>query len=275
VPNRLPDHAYPLVIVLHGGQQTLDKAIRQTPARWMQLADRDKFIVVYPAGREENWNDCRGDQTLTDADDVGFINALIDEVSRDYAIDPERIYASGASNGGMMCYRLARELSHRIAAIGALIANNPAVDTACSAPVNPVSVLIMNGTADPLMKWDGGCIENGRGECQTANGTVVSTPDTVAFWKTFLHTDAEASIENFPNRNRRDDCTVTRETYSNGDNGTELVLYKINNGGHTYPTIRWKVSALVRSRLGIGNQDGDIEGVDYIWDFFKQHTLAN
>ncbi|MCX5902137.1 MAG: esterase [Proteobacteria bacterium] len=276
VPDNLPEKMpAPLVMVLHGGGQTLQEVVRHAPARWMQLADRDKFIVVYPAGKNRHWHDCRDDNHGPDADtdDVGFISALIDELAKVYAVDQQRIYASGESNGGMMCYRLACELSDRIAAIGAVAANNPAIQTECTGPVNPISVLIMNGTADPIMPWDGGCIRNRRGNCWNNKGTVMSTPETVEFWRSFLQADAAPAIDEFPDIDSTDNSTVARELYANGSGGTEVVLYRINNGGHTYPTIQWKTADAGRSLSPLGNQNHDIEGIDQIWEFFKRHTI--
>ena len=273
VPADLSDEPVPLVIVLHGGDQTLDETLRHAPAQWMQLAVRDKFIVVYPAGRNRHWHDCRDDNQGSDADDVGFINALINELSISYAVDSRRIYATGESNGGMMCFRLACELSDRIAAVGAVAADYPAIHTECTGPVNPVSILIMNGTADPIMPWDGGCIKNRSGKCWNSKGTVMSTPETVEFWRSFLQADAAPIIDEIPDNDKTDNSTVTRETYAHGIEGTEVVLYKINGGGHTYPTIAWKTSDAGRSILPLGNQNQDIEGIDCIWEFFKRHTL--
>ena len=275
VPADLSDAPVPLVIVLHGGDQTLEEVVRHAPAQWMQLADRDRFIVAYPAGRNMHWHDCRDDNHGPDADtdDVGFISALIDELTKGYAVDQQRIYASGESNGGMMCYRLACELSDRIAAIGAVAANNPAIHTECTRPVNPVSILIMNGTADPIMPWDGGCIKDRRGKCWKNKGTVMSTIETVELWRSFLQADAAPAIDEFPDINKTDNSTVTQETYAHGIGGTEVVLYKVNNGGHTYPTIEWKTSDAGRTILPLGNQNQDIESIDQIWEFFKRHTL--
>ena len=275
VPADLSDEPVPLVIVLHGGDQPLEEAVRHAPAQWMQLAGREKFIVAYPAGRNRHWHDCRDDNQGSDADDVGFINALIDELAKVYAVDQQRIYASGESNGGMMCFRLACELSDRIAAVGAVAADYPALHTECTGPVNPVSILIMNGTSDPIMPWDGGCIKNLRGKCWSNKGTVMSTQETVEFWRSFLQANAAPAIDEFPDIDTTDNSTVTRGTYTSGSGGTEVVLYRINNGGHMYPTMQWKTSDAEGSLLPFGNQNHDIEGVDCIWEFFKRHTLQN
>ena len=275
VPADLSDEPVPLVIVLHGGDQPLEEAVRHAPAQWMQLAGREKFIVAYPAGRNRHWHDCRDDNQGSDADDVGFINALIDELAKVYAVDQQRIYASGESNGGMMCFRLACELSDRIAAVGSVAADYPAIHTECTGPVKPVSILIMNGTADPVMPWDGGCIQTPVGTCMKGKGTVLSTPETVEFWRSFLQADAVPGIDELPDSDKTDNSTVTRETYAHGIGGTEVVLYKVNNGGHIYPTIAWKTSDAGRSLLPLGNQNHDIEGIDCIWEFFKRHTLQN
>lgn len=269
VPNNMPTSDVPLVVVLHGGGQDLEKVISQAPKQWMELADDDKFIVVYPHGLGNHWNDCRSDHTGSTAEDVGFIGELIDTIAGSYNIDTDKVYATGASNGGMMSYRLARELSSQITAVGAVVGNNPENDE-CDAPSGVVPVLIMNGTSDPLMPWNGGCIKWG-GNCNESEGYVVSADDTVDFWVDFLNCETTPTSRTLTNVSSTDGCTVSKLTYPNGDSGSELVLYRVNSGGHTYPTIDWPLPWLQRILLGLGNENHDIEGVDYIWEFFQAH----
>ncbi|HUJ70694.1 MAG TPA: PHB depolymerase family esterase, partial [Verrucomicrobiae bacterium] len=152
-------HLLPLVIVLHGGGGNAEGAIRMTG--FNQKADKEGFVVVYPNGsgrlktRLLTWNsgNCCGYALDSGVDDVGFIRALIDELKKTRAVDPQRVYATGISNGGMMTYRLACELSDKIAAIapvaGALNLEN------CQ-PTRPVSVIIFHGTADEHVLYNGG-----------------------------------------------------------------------------------------------------------------------
>ncbi|HEX9976401.1 MAG TPA: PHB depolymerase family esterase, partial [Dehalococcoidales bacterium] len=111
----------PLLIALHGGGGTGQGMVTLTQGSLNSLADKEGFIVVYPDGIENQWNDGReGDFTMVnreEIDDVGFISTLIDHLSQKHKIDNQRIYATGISNGAMMSYRLACELSNKIAAV--------------------------------------------------------------------------------------------------------------------------------------------------------------
>ena len=110
----------PLVLVFHGGGGHDWNMPGFT--HFDELADEQGFIVAYPDSFNKNWNDTRG---LSPADDVGFIRALIDEVSRSHPVDPHRIYATGISNGGFFSNRLACDLADRIAAIASVAATMP------------------------------------------------------------------------------------------------------------------------------------------------------
>ena len=133
VPVGVPVPA-PLVFVLHGGGGSAETVWEQEHGRsWRALADEHGFVLVLPEGRSDpespdahHWNDCRADvgsaAVRSAEDDVGFLVGLIDAVSDIASIDPARVYATGASNGGMMAYRLAIEAGDRFAAIAAVIA---------------------------------------------------------------------------------------------------------------------------------------------------------
>ena len=147
----------PGLLVLHGGTGSARQIARRTD--YVQIAQREGLVIVFPEGLNGQWNDGRGVPSVTgvdmrDVDDVGFFAALFDALVADHGVDPTRIYVTGASNGGTMAYRLAIELGDRIAGIAAAIANLP--EPMSRQPANtPVPVLIMNGTDDPLMTWAG------------------------------------------------------------------------------------------------------------------------
>jgi polyhydroxybutyrate depolymerase len=274
VPTGLPSSAVPLVFALHGGNETAD-SLSQAGSPWHEwqvLADRDKFVVIYPNGANsgggQQWHDCRSDWSGDGtADDVGFVNAMITDVSGRYTIDQSRIYSTGHSDGGLMSYRLAAEDSNKIAAIGVVIANRP-VDAAseCGAPANPTTVVIMNGDSDSIMPWNGGCVA-GNIDC---NGTVQSAFQTRDYWIGIDGTSTTPTTYNYPDINTRDGSTVTRSTYTGGTQGTEVDLFRVNGGGHSTPTIAY------RSLKGVvGNQNWDIEGIDEIWAILKLHTLTS
>ena len=154
VPDRVPLPA-PLVFVLHGGGGTA--AQLREHAGFDALADAHGFIVVYPDGMDHAWNDGAPFRE-SDVDDVGFIAALIDAVSAEQPIDPARVYASGISNGGFMSLHLACVLPERFAAVAAVTAGLRPFDEVPCPTTLPVGVLVMNGTADPLVPYDGGTV---------------------------------------------------------------------------------------------------------------------
>ena len=278
IPQNLGTHPVPLVFEIHGGgiyiEDMTGESGHKTPYKlWMELADKEHFIVVYPEGlngayNKPTWNDCRRDCILNShADDVRFIKTLIHQISASYHIDPDRIYVSGTSNGGFMALRLAVELSDKIAAVAAVAAAMPAVSD-CNQPDNPISVLFMNGTNDNHMPYTGGTIGN---PPNPDNGTALSTEASVNYWVHFNHTDTVPVTYTFPDLDSLDGGTVERFTYKNGNQGTEVVLYKINGGGHSAPSIRERYSALFERYFN--KQNHDIEMTTEVWDFFKDKTL--
>jgi polyhydroxybutyrate depolymerase len=164
VPRSLPRHSpVPLLIALHGGFGS--GAQFEANSGFDSLADEHGFIVVYPDGipirargalanaRVWNGGNCCGPAARQQVDDVGFISRLVDRISDEHDIDPHRVYATGHSNGAIMSYRLACELSDRIVAIG-VQAGSLEVDR-CQ-PQHPVSVLHIHGTADRNIPITGG-----------------------------------------------------------------------------------------------------------------------
>ena len=279
VPDDLGTSPRPLVLELHGGgvyiEDMTGESGHKTPYKlWMNLADRDKFIVVYPEGLngaygKPTWNDCRANSRVSStADDIHFITVLIDTLSATYAIDPARIYVSGTSNGGLMALRLAVELSDRVAAVAAVAAAMPDVSE-CSAPVNPVSVLFLNGTADERLPYAGGLVSR---PPNPDYGSVYSTDASVQIWTAFDRTETSPTVYVFPDRDKGDGSTVTRYTYGHGVMGTEVVLYKVDGGGHAAPSILEQYARLYERY--VGKQNHDIETVWEVWAFFQDKRLS-
>lgn len=254
----------PLVIALHGGGGSSEKMANLSG--FDALSDREGFAVVYPQGVENHWNDGRDIQEYRahreDIDDVKFISTVIDILSGEVAIDENRIYAVGISNGAMMACRLACELSDRIAAI-AMVAGAMPVDLhgICS-PSKEISVLVMNGVDDPLVLWEGGEIQAGRRHI----GVAMSVSDTVMYWVRANGCEESPSVAWLPDTHE-DGCSVRKETYGKGNQGTEVVLYAIEGGGHTWPGgPQYAAEGL------IGKTCYDIKASEVIWEFFQEHT---
>jgi polyhydroxybutyrate depolymerase len=274
VPPSLPDKPVPLVILMHGysgdaaelnGTSSTQNTSPFKP--WLSVAEKEHFICLYPEGVKNEigkrpWNDCRGVKENGTNNDVGFISALIDFISKDHKIDQKRIYASGFSNGGHMSIRLALELSDKIAAIAPIAAAMSAKGP-CGKPIKPVSVLFMNGTRDPFLPFKGGKMIAGRGE-------VLSAADSVKLWVDFLKTDIKPVVEEKPDINIEDGSKVKIETYKNGINGTEVVLYTIDGGGHSIPSIAERYNRNIFYVPKIFRQNYDIESAVEVWNFFKR-----
>jgi len=275
VPDGLPATPVPLLFVLHGGTQSNKLLPFSAYVEMQDIADDEAMILVQPNGTDPttglsgpngnfNWNDCRADAggSTTTADDVGFIGALIDWAAGAFAIDLDRVYATGPSNGGLMSYRLAFDLSDRIAAIAAVIANLPADSECAAAPSQPRSVLIMNGTLDAFMPFNGGTVLPGQ-------GLVQSTAATHDFWRSFLGTNPVPVSVKLPDIRVGDESTVSSQAHCGGAEGTDVRLYTVKGGGHTIPSIAHPVPP---SASFLGPQNRDVEGPVEIWRFLKQHS---
>ena len=249
--NYTGDTNVPLVIYLHAYNWSPVEGMNYTTLR--DVAEANGFLVVY-AGGAENWNSGIGDNLnypTSDVNDVGFINALIDKLSDQYSIDPARIYATGFGNGGMMAYKLACQLSDRIAAIAAVVALFPNSTAEECDPARPVPVLHIHGT-----EYWGAPIEG--------TDDWYSADETIKFW-TDHNNCLESHTTMLQDLDPQDGCTVEKTSYSNCSNNSNVIYYKVINGGGTWP------GAHPYDSLGTTNRDIDA-GVE-IWNFFKEYQL--
>ena len=256
-----------LVIVLHGGGGNGRGMIRLT--NFNNVADKEGFIVVYPDGIDKHWNDGReGSETshkahIDQIDDVGFISVLIDKLTVELNIDKRRVYVCGISNGAMMTYRLGCELTQKIAAIAAIAGNMPK-SLVCSKNLQQIPVLIISGTDDPLMPFNGGNITGPFGNKKL--GQVLSLKETVVFWTKFNNCSLSPMFSYEPDKDPDDGTRVRKEIYRGDTNSSEVVVYIIEKGGHTWPG----GYQYLPEKL-IGKTSKDINATELIWDFFKTH----
>ena len=133
-----------------------------TGGQFDKLADQYKdIIVVYPQGYGRYWNDCRKSATFVtrklNVDDVAFFDSMVKYFKDNYAIDEQNVFATGYSNGAQMCFKLAKERPGIFKGFAAVAANLPAVaNDECIQTNRPVSMLLLNGTADPINPYNGG-----------------------------------------------------------------------------------------------------------------------
>ncbi len=266
-PKEKMNASVPLLFHLHGGGGTAKGTAGLTFGRFNELADRDGFIVVYPNAINKNWNDGRKLEDVIawkeDIDDVGFITAIVDKLKQKYKIDSKRIFTTGMSNGGFMTSRLLCDRAD-IFSGGAILTASLSKDymPKCD-PEKPVAVMVMNGTEDPLVPYDGGLIKVFR----KTRGEIVSTDEIVDFWKDKNGCTVKKNTVALPD-STADDTTVIVEEYSNCQDRGALVLYTIKGGGHTWPGGKQYLG-----ERWIGKTNRDIVACDVIWEFFK--TLPN
>jgi polyhydroxybutyrate depolymerase len=197
----------PLVLALHGGGGT-GKGMCTLAGGLMAVADEQGLLLVCPDGVERHWNDGRGiDDWRAHAekiDDVGFLTALVEQLSEQWSIDREAVFVTGISNGGLMSYRMACERADLVRAIAAVTASLP--ETLECEPSRPVSVLILNGTDDPLVPYEGGEVTVlGR-----QLGRVRSTEETYQFWGEIDGCRGAATVTAEPDLDPEDGTEVQR-----------------------------------------------------------------
>lgn len=256
--------ATPLVIAYHGGFALGENQEKLT--HMSQIADKENFVILYPDGVSRHWNDGRtkeGGARLDTGtvDDVQFTKDMISVVSKRLNIDAKRIYATGISNGGMMAYRVGCELTSTFAAIAPVSSGLPKEYVGKCQPQGTIPLLMMQGTADPLIPFDGGQIQGDRGE-------TLPTRETLAWWINTNRASTTPQTSQLPDADPNDDTTITREYYAPLDaSGAPVDFYIINGGGHT-----WAGGNQYANERLIGKTSRDIDASQLIWDFFKLYS---
>lgn len=257
----------PVVIMFHGGGGKARGAMTETG--WSAKADKENFLAVYPEGvprdparhasfarNPQSWNDGSARPILAAAqkhiDDVGFVNAMLDDLNARLRVDPRRIYATGFSNGASMTFRAGRELAARLAAIAPVAGSDW---LAQPAPARPVPLLYITGTKDPLNPIDGGSITIGR---QPA-GTKPPVREFIRQWVQMLGCAPEPHVI-------LDRDGVRGTAYSACHENAAVVFYTVAGMGHFWPGGKSHLPERV-----IGKSSDAINATDVIWEFFQRH----
>lgn len=269
VPQKI-DAMAPLVLVLHGSRGDSDQARKAYSYRFDSLADQHGFIVVYPDGFENHWNDCRlagpYAANLQNINDTEFLTALEQRVRSQHQLQSKQTLITGLSNGGHMTLRMALERPSASTVYVPLIANMPAAaNMGCKEKRQAVSIAFMNGTDDPLNPYDGGQVA--LFGIFSPRGLVLSTDESVAYWLELagLGNHLEHS---WVVTGAHQQASQIRVSYWNSAGKPLVGLFSIVGGGHTVAS---KTSHQPRI-LGITNSDAD--AADLIWQFYLQVSAA-
>lgn len=253
-PSYDASRATPLIINLHGFAQW--PANQANVSQWNELADEEGFIVVYPQGSNFplRWRlrTANPDSFADAKKDVTFISDLIDELSAKYTIDPERIYASGLSNGAGMSFMLACDLSERITAIGGVAGAYVTPFASCH-PTRTVPLIAFHGKADPIVPFNGGAT-------QPEGSRLPDIPQWVEAYAQLNGCQLKPEII-------LQSGAIEGFRYSSCKQTSEVIFYTIEDGGHSWPgggnLPKWIV----------GKTTQEIDATRLMWEFFKQYSL--
>lgn len=217
-----------ILFVLHGAGGSGSAQERIDGGSFARLADKERFLLVFPDGLGRMWNDGRGRTVGNDIDDVGFLTSLLAALRREHRLPAAPAYVAGMSNGGMMAFKLACDAADRFSAIAAVVASMSIRLSESCLPTKPVAVAVMNGTADPLIPYNGGNVGIG----QFVWSRVLSTNDTVAFWTRANGCNAPPVGDT---QQTEDGYALAIEYRARCQGGTEVMLVRVEQGGHTWP----------------------------------------
>ena len=243
----------PLVFNFHG--LTGSSAIAMWHADFRSIADTANFIIVHPQGLlnssgQTHWN---VGQIGTSINDIDFISTLLDSLSLEYNIDSDRVYSTGMSNGAYMSYRLACELSDKIAAIAPVAGSYISYMLNSCYPTHATPVLHIHGVADSSSIYYG-------------KPGVESIPSIISYWVNYNQCDTQSVFTQIANSNLMDSSMVEHYAWKSGVNGVEVKHFKIIDGGHTWPG-----SNFPNSNGGITNYDINVSLE--IWKFFSKYDI--
>lgn len=264
IPKGLPRGA-PLVLIMHGSGEGAEQIRSGTGYGFERLADQHGFAVAYPDSKTFDWNDCStiGEFSVkgVPVDDALFLVALADKLIADIGIDPSRVFAAGVSAGGSMAMRLALEAPTRFRAIAAVAANVPRPENfKCKPTGQGSSVMIMNGTEDPLVPFEGGEV-NLLGLFYKA-GNVHSSRESGNY---FAKINGIAAAPDTRTVQLAHGISVEHTVWGSKSRA-EVELVAIHGGGHSIPQPHAR-----RPRL-LGPSPMEPNGPEMVWSFFARQA---
>ena len=239
-----------LVLNFHGSGMTALEHMFYTEMN--TTADNHNFIVVYPQGKDNDWNVGFGMDYDDGPKDIEFIRQLVEKIKKHYSIDPNAVFATGLSRGGFFTHRLAVEIPEVFAAIAAVGAPIPNEVKKRHTSKEKIAVLLAHGDADIHVKY--------KGKEESYN----SVEETITYWR--QHNKSNNEVTKKINQ-IEDETSIDITTYSGSK---DVVLVKIENGGHTWPGANdFNVG------FPLGKTTHDISFNDVVWKFFIRNAKKN
>jgi polyhydroxybutyrate depolymerase len=277
---------YPVVILLHDFNQDAAEMARLT--HFNELADRDSIIAVYPNAVGGRWAAGGGGETrpyrrgpyrrpgvwgpgypppappppdrregAPRNQDMQFLHGMLDRVATEYSIDTRRIYAVGLGEGGFLAMRLGCNAADRLAAVAAVGASLPQMQNCV--PARALPILLMNGTDDPIVHYDGGRYKEGMVR-------LLSAEDTAKEWARLNHCSEKPAESKLPAQSGGKDTKVF--LFDACQENAQVALYSVKNGGHTWPD-----GEQYMSEKEIGKTSHALNANETIWSFLVTRKI--
>jgi polyhydroxybutyrate depolymerase len=253
----------PLIFALHGGGGTAKGAI---PFYNLEgPGDKNNFIIVYPDAVNKAWSipgmASRVKGLDTTVNDLHFMNALLDTMIASYKADPAQVFCTGISRGAMFSYYLADVMNSRITAIAAVCGGISKTQAQTYFLKKALPVLIINGTADPLVKYYGGYGTLNKRNKGDEDADMLPTEDLVKKIVLLDHCNAKPQTLSLPDADAYDGCIETEYIYEGNSGKVDFI--KIKNGGHT-----WAGGTQYLPKFLIGRLCSDFSASQKVFDFF-------
>lgn len=263
-PGAAPDAA--LVLVFHGSNQTGEKFRAFTGNSFDALASAGGAIVAYLDGYQGHWNDARAASSFAarteNVDDVAFAEAMISQLRASHRVDGSKVYAAGFSNGGQMVIRLIHQVPGLLAGAAVIAAAQPAPDNflLAGAPPVPLPVVLIHGTRDRIVAYEGGAMSWWARRVFRVGGVFLSAAQTAAYYAARNAITQPPATTDLPHREESGSTSVTRTDYRQ-DGVPPVTLFTVHAGGHTVPGRR-------KAPFVTGRTTRDLDAAQAIGQFF-------